>query len=250
MKDKKCVYCSGPMFTEGNLNTQLKIATEFEKAGYDTYLPQRDGIEVGKVMGLMQQPELVLLFSPVMKLVMKIVAALDIYQVIERCDYLVFNMNGAVPDDGSVAETAAAFAAGKPIVIYRNDPRTEFNGFMNPLTSSLSYTWKFITDINALPLEMEKTIQLLEKEGPNPYPANWPPHIARICKNGKNIWEILQAWRGQGEHSDENKFFEVVKVILEEIKDSSLVEDLKFIEKDMATIIKQTYNVFKKLVTA
>ena len=63
--------------------------------------------------------------------------ALDIYQVLQGCDALVANLNGRVPDEGTVAEAAMAWSRGKPVVGYKADSRTAFGGQDNPLVAGL-----------------------------------------------------------------------------------------------------------------
>ena len=46
------------MFSHGDKWEQHAIATALEAPKFTTYLPQRDGIEVGKVMGLLNHPML------------------------------------------------------------------------------------------------------------------------------------------------------------------------------------------------
>jgi len=117
------VYCSGPMFSIGDKREQHAVAKSLEAAGFTTYLPQRDGIEVGRVMALVNHPFIEgPIADDIMLKVRKWVFALDMFQLLERCQSLVFNLDGRTPDDGSVVETAAAFTAGKPLVIYKTSP--------------------------------------------------------------------------------------------------------------------------------
>ena len=140
------------MFSVGDLQEQLAVATTLEAAGYTTYLPQRDGIEVGKVMQLVDHPLLEgKIADAIMLMVRKWVFALDMFQLLGRCQSVVFNLDGRVPDDGSVVETASAFTAGKPIVIYKTTPITMLAGADNPMVQGLSSTWEYQSDVTALP---------------------------------------------------------------------------------------------------
>ena len=76
--------------------------------------------------------------------VRKWVFALDMFQLLDRCQSLVFNLDGRTPDDGSVVETAAAFTAGKPLVIYKTSPITMLAGADNPMVTGLSSSWKYV----------------------------------------------------------------------------------------------------------
>jgi len=77
----------------------LAIAKVLEARGYETFLPQRDGLEPF-VMGLVGSPWNVnapRLRAPIDRAIF----ALDVYQIVERCSHLVFNMNGRVPTRGA-----------------------------------------------------------------------------------------------------------------------------------------------------
>jgi nucleoside 2-deoxyribosyltransferase len=145
------------MFSPEDKWAMKSISDTLESAGYITYLPQRDGIEVGRVMQILDNPIASSTISkPVMQFVRKLVFALDMYQVIERCDALVFNMDGRVPDGGSVAETATAYTAGKPVIIYKNTPISMLAGYDNPMIAGLSYTWEYVNEIKEIPKTLKK----------------------------------------------------------------------------------------------
>ena len=97
MVEKQRVYCAGPMFSPGDKYEQTNIAEMLEKAGFQTFLPQRDGIELKSVMQKLNDPGMlatVMLFLPVLR---HAVFALDLYQVLAWSDCIVFNMNGRTP---------------------------------------------------------------------------------------------------------------------------------------------------------
>jgi nucleoside 2-deoxyribosyltransferase len=188
------VYCSGPMFSVGDQWEQQAIASALESAGYTTYLPQRDGIEVGKVMKLVNHPLLEgRIADEIMLEVRKWVFALDMYQLLERCQALVFNLDGRTPDDGSVVETAAAFTAGKPIVIYKTTPITMLAGADNPMVEGLSSIWAYVGDLPSLPQAVATAVATASK-APSTYTA--PPHVASLMKEGSEVWDVLEALRG------------------------------------------------------
>jgi hypothetical protein len=78
------VYLSGPMFSVADLWQQQQIADALEGAGYTTYLPQRDGIEVGNVMHMVNNANIPQVPS-LMLFIRQIVFAMDIYQLLDRC---------------------------------------------------------------------------------------------------------------------------------------------------------------------
>ncbi|NOD88759.1 MULTISPECIES: nucleoside 2-deoxyribosyltransferase [unclassified Ruegeria] len=144
---EQIVYCSGPMFSVGDLWEQQNIAAVLEAGGFTTYLPQRDGLEVGKLMALLLDPQISSQEGQIaLSIVRKVTYSLDIYQLIGRCTCLVFNMDGRVPDGGSLVESSIAYAAGKPIVIYKTTPITMLAGTDNPMIEGLSTSWTYVHD--------------------------------------------------------------------------------------------------------
>jgi nucleoside 2-deoxyribosyltransferase len=185
------VYCSGPMFSVGDQWEQLAIATALEAASFDTYLPQRDGIEVGRVMRLLNHPLLEgAIADKIMLQVRKWVFALDMYQLLDRCQSLVFNLDGRTPDDGSVVETAAAFTAGKPIVIYKSSPITMLAGADNPMVEGLSSTWSYAEDVASVAPAVEAAVKRTES-----YTYAPPPNVASLIAEGEEVWEVLSDMR-------------------------------------------------------
>ncbi len=185
------VYCSGPMFSVGDLNEQAQVAAALEAANFTTYLPQRDGIEVGKVMGDINSG-LDLPMSEILEImtfVRKIVFALDVYQLVERCESLVFNMDGRVPDDGSVVETAMAFAAGKPIVIYKTTPISMLGGFDNPMVQGLSTTWQYVSDVAQVPAALSAAVAATAALQGTSFVAG--PHLDAVLKLGAAVWGLV-----------------------------------------------------------
>jgi nucleoside 2-deoxyribosyltransferase len=187
------VYCSGPMFSVGDKREQHAIAKALEEAGFTTYLPQRDGIEVGRVMQLVNHPFLEgWIADKVMLQVRKWVFALDMYQLLQRCQALVFNLDGRTPDDGSVVETAAAFAAGKPIVIYKTTPITMLAGADNPMVEGLSTTWSYVDGAKAVPPAITAAVASASK---HPYSYAGPSNVADLIAEGEEVWDVLEGLR-------------------------------------------------------
>ncbi|ACL04604.1 conserved hypothetical protein [Desulfatibacillum aliphaticivorans] len=189
---KKRVYCSGPLFCPEEQWGMKAIADVLEKAGYDTFLPQRDGLEK-YVMGLANDPRVTnKMFRRINQFVSRAIFSVDVYQIIEGCDYLVFNMNGRTPDEGGVVETGIAFAVQKPLVIYKKDYRTKFNGSDNSMLTGLTYTFSTVGQMERIPAELEKVAASLESLGPNPYSGNGiPPHMQKVLSFGKKVWKFL-----------------------------------------------------------
>jgi len=111
--------------------------------------------------------------------------ALDVYQIVVRCDSFVLNLNGRVPDEGAVAEAGIAYAAGKPVVLYKNDYRTTFDGRDNSMITGLS-----VLD----PVRNRKQLPsaLLEAEMiRGPATPEIPDHLRSVVNKGDRIWRAL-----------------------------------------------------------
>ncbi len=134
-ENRKRVYCAGPLFTDKEREEMKQIASKLEHAGYATFLPQRDGLEFSKCVECLINQGIAP--DEAGMLTSRAIFALDVYQVLRRCDALVANLNGRVPDEGTVSEAAMAWARGKPVVGYKADSRTAFEGRDNPLVAGL-----------------------------------------------------------------------------------------------------------------
>ena len=179
----KYVYCSGPLFCPEEIAGMTAIATVLEQAGFGTFVPHRDGLE-RFVMSLVNTP----LNNNILGARDKINAAifaLDCFQIIKRCDYFVLNMNGRVPDEGAVSEAGIAFAAGKPLVIYKNDRRSVFGGVDNSMITGLS-TIKPVSTIQKLPEALQRAECKMNISG------TLPDNVQRIARTGEKIWHVLK----------------------------------------------------------
>lgn len=181
------VYCSGALFCPEELAVMQTIAQTLEEANCQTFLPQRDGVEAF-VMNQVDAPlSNAWILKPIQTLVNKSVFALDIYQIVERCDGFVFNMNGRVPDEGGVVETAVAYATGKPLVIYGNDQRSLAYGRPNPMIVSAAQA--VVTDIRQIPAALAGCTPA----PPGPIPL--PPQVRRDVRFGHRVWKLLRPIR-------------------------------------------------------
>jgi hypothetical protein len=129
--------------------------------------------------------------NAIMLEVRKWVFALDMYQLLERCQSLVFNLDGRTPDDGSVVETAAAFTAGKPIVIYKTTPITMLAGADNPMVEGLSSIWAYVEEAAAVPKAVAKAVGAAK-----PYTYSAPPNVKSLIREGNTVWDVLETLRG------------------------------------------------------
>ena len=175
------------------------LASLLEADGFDTFLPQRDGIEA-YVMRHVNGP---LAGAPglgaVGSLVGRATFALDVYQVLERCDALVVNLNGRVPDEGAVAETALAWASGRPVVLYKQDDRTIFSGEDNAMVTGLG-GFETVNRMQDVPGALHRR---LADAPPTPEPATRPPDVQETLRLGRRVWTFVRSLpRARGTHHD------------------------------------------------
>ena len=171
------------------------IARTLKQAGYAPFLPHRDGVEAF-VLNAIDNPLANLpIFAPINRFMSRAAFALDINKVLD-CDYFVFNMNGRVPDEGGVVETGVAFAAGKPIVIYKNDPRTAFGGTDNLMLAGVSQLFAQVDDIAQIPERLEEVAGRLATLGANPYAdENIPGFVREVTAFGEKVWRVVRLAR-------------------------------------------------------
>lgn len=179
----KCAYCSGPLFCPEEIASMNAISKVLEDAGLATFLPHRDGLE-RFVIPFLNTPLSADILS-MRSMIDRAIFALDVYQIVVRCDSFVLNLNGRVPDEGAVAEAGIAYAAGKPVVLYKNDYRTTFDGRDNSMITGLS-----VLD----PVRNRKQLPsaLLEAEMiRGPATPEIPDHLRSVVNKGDRIWRAL-----------------------------------------------------------
>ncbi len=187
----KRVYCSGALFCPEEVRAMEQIAGALESAGYSTYLPHRDGVEAFVLNAVNMPLSNLLVFRPVTRFLYKATFALDIFEILE-CDYFVFNMNGAVPDEGGVVETGVAFAAGKPVVIYRNDPRGMPGRGGHPLLLGASGTFETVDSVDMIPAALESAAARGRALGEGARgTGGMPPFVRRTATFGRRVHRVL-----------------------------------------------------------
>jgi nucleoside 2-deoxyribosyltransferase len=147
------IYCSGPLFCAEEVGGMSAIAKVLEDAGFQTFLPHRDGLE-GYVMRF-SSTSLPSTISSIRTSIDYAIFSLDVYELIERCDAVVCNLNGRVPDEGMIVEAALAYAAGKPLVLFKDDFRAPFGGYDNSMLTSLA-RGKVVKKLKELPSAVKK----------------------------------------------------------------------------------------------
>ncbi|ASL46970.1 hypothetical protein bAD24_III06230 [Burkholderia sp. AD24] len=150
------VYCAGPLFNAAERAEMASIAHTLEAAGFATFLPHRDGLEFARL-----SPELEKLGASVeeaAQILDRAIFSLDTYQLLERCDVVVANLNGRVADEGTVVEASLAWHAGKPLVLFKADARSMLSGSDNPMLSGLG-DFQVVDQIAALPLAIRESVE-------------------------------------------------------------------------------------------
>jgi nucleoside 2-deoxyribosyltransferase len=192
MNKKSIVYCAGPQYSSEERNGMLEITLLLEKSGFNTYLSCRDGLEylIPKLRSNLEvkQSEL----YDLLHMMNKAVFALETFHVIRRCDSLVLNMNGRVPDEGSVFKASLAFSAGKPVTIYKNDNRSVFNGHDNSMIIGLSGDLPVVKKLNRIPRGLRNAIRKCKKSSGFIYCGDKiPPYVRRVVVFGEEVWSIF-----------------------------------------------------------
>jgi nucleoside 2-deoxyribosyltransferase len=196
MAAKQKIFISGPMFSPADLWEGQKIKDALEADGFDTYWAPKDGIEDERLIQNLQNPLMALpAYQKIALLVQKIGWTLDIYMATYGCDGMVMDMNGRVPDGGSIVEAANAYAVGMPLVLYKETSITMWGPFNNPMIAALTKDWEPVDTVAKISPAL--TAAIAAKNSSYEYVP--PPHFARDLEIGKFV----------AEHRDE-----VMKILL------------------------------------
>ena len=180
--EKKRIYCSGPLFCAEEIGGMSAIAGVLEDAGFQTFLPHRDGLERYVVrFGKMPVPSIA---SGIRTRIDYAIFSLDVYEMTEGCSGVVCNLNGRVPDEGMIVEASLAYAAGKPLVLFKDDIRAPFGGYDNSMLTSL-VRGKIIKKIRELPSALE--YEMSQKTGTVPLSDD----LKKAVGYGKRIASVM-----------------------------------------------------------
>lgn len=188
---RRRAYCSGPLFCPEEVAVMSDIALVLEENGFETFLPQRDGVEAFVMNAVNSSLANSIVLRPVTRLINKAIFAMDIYQVVERCDCLVFNMNGRVPDEGGVVEAAVAFAYGKPVVIYRSECPGANGGRANPMQQGAFSVFPVADEIEKIPGLLVGEMRDAEP-GRIPDGDGIPPRVRKTVAFGRSVCWLLE----------------------------------------------------------
>lgn len=148
----KKVYIASPLFNPKEREENQEIDDVLRHAGYDTFLPQRDGFLFVELVAKIQEQGCA---RDAEKIALNLITYLDVYQVCEGCDATVLNLNGRVPDEGAVSEGALAFRSKRPLVIYKQDVRSLVMGKDNPLVVGLT-RFEIAESIAEIPIKLKR----------------------------------------------------------------------------------------------
>lgn len=117
------VYFAGPLFCQSEKVYNLKLTELLEHAGYEVFLPQRDGFEAAQLQGKTA--------DDVSRLIFKRDTS-----AIKEADIFFMVLDGRVPDEGACVELGIAYSNGKRCYGIKTDTRSlELGLSLNPLIS-------------------------------------------------------------------------------------------------------------------
>ena len=183
MEAQPSVFLSGPMFSVSEKAHQNMISHALEKAGFKTVVPHRDGIEAAQVLDLIANPSIATMLDPLIisrctSWITRATACLDIYWASTR-DVTVLNLDGRVPDEGSLIEASAAWFNGRPVILYQTSPIRMLGANNNPMIGVISNWSKKVSTIKGLVYEVEKTKIRLNDPHRNPVNPNKVVNVGR-----------------------------------------------------------------------
>ncbi len=136
------------------------------------------------------------------KITDRIAFSIDVFEILS-CGFFVINTNGSVPDDGAVSEAGMAFAAGKPVVLFRTDKRALLNGpfgFVHPALQVGGRLFRAVAHPDNLSLQLEREARFLSNFEPLSLENTpLPPSIHKHFKRGA-VWAKIFKWRYKGKH--------------------------------------------------
>ncbi len=189
------VHLAGPEYSPEEVEGMAGRATLLEGSGFEVYLQSRDGI--GSVLVTHETPEGCAGSEQLYRTVLESAAfALEIYQLVHKCDCLVFNMNGRVPDDGGAFLAAVAFTLGKPVVLYKRDHRTKLYGNDNAMISGLSFDFSPVREPERIQGEVTRAIGRCRES--SRWLGDLPPLVQLNADLGREVSESLQRFKAPG----------------------------------------------------
>jgi nucleoside 2-deoxyribosyltransferase len=156
MKIKR-VYIASPLYSTKEQRENCEIDEVLRRAGYNTFLPQRDGFTYVDLFKQVQNEGYA--YEEARDIALGLIMHLDVYQVCEGCDATVLNLNGRISDEGAVSEGALCFRSERPLVIYKGNNPTFVLENHSPLVTGLT-RFEIVGKVEEIP----KKLNQLEKE--------------------------------------------------------------------------------------
>jgi nucleoside 2-deoxyribosyltransferase len=117
----KKVYIAAPLYSEKEQKDNREIDEVLQRAGYATFLPQRDGFAYDDLFNKVQNEGYA--YEEARDIALGLIMHLDVYQVCEGCDATVLNLTVRNPGEGTITEGALCFRSERPLVLYKgNNP--------------------------------------------------------------------------------------------------------------------------------
>ncbi len=176
MKIKK-VYIASPLYSTKEQKDNCEIEEALRRAGYDTFLPQRDGFTYVDLFKQVQNEGYA--HEEARDIALGLIMHLDVYQVCEGCDATVLNLNGHNPGEGTITEGALCFRSERPLVLYKgNNPSFVLENHSPLLTGQTGF--EIVGKVEDIP----KKLRQLENKGESNYARTM--NVARKLLNDYN----------------------------------------------------------------
>ncbi len=186
------VYITGHASSPREKNALEHISILLKARGYECYLPHRQGLQ-GYIELFRKQEDIDELMSGNMRTQLdKAVFLPRLYRLLEDSNYLVFNMNGRVPDPGGTFLTGIAFSAGMPLVVYQNDHRRVFHGNNNSMLDGCTWNFSTVSRRSDIPEALDKAIRYHQGIKARGITLDaLPPYVRASVETGKEISTYL-----------------------------------------------------------
>jgi len=160
MKIKK-VYIAAPLYSAKEQKDNLEIDEVLQRAGYEPFLPQRDGFAYADLFKRVQNEGYA--YEEARDISLGLIMHLDVYQVCEGCDATVLNLTVRNPGEGTITEGALCFRSERPLVLYSgNNPSFVLENHSPLLTGQTRFS--IVDKVEEIPRKLK---QIEMEEGSN-----------------------------------------------------------------------------------